>query len=109
MPVGMKGCGFRVLSAGDFYLTSAIWGCLSYNDGVDSVAHLLKYPCDALPTLHDICEMICCVRDAYPECECMDGATVDVRTAYNQYTVQPAKAKLLVTFFTSHHENMWIW
>ena len=82
-----------------FYLTSAIGGCLSYNDGVDSVAHLLKYSRDRLMNSHDICEMICGVRDAYPECECLDGATVDVRTAYNQYTVQPSKAKLLATFF----------
>ena len=68
---------------------------------MDSVAHLLKYPRDGLPTLHDICEMICGVRDAYPEWGCLDGATVDVRTAYNQYTVLPSEAKLLATFFTT--------
>jgi hypothetical protein len=84
-----------------FDLTSAIGGCLSYNDGVDSVAHLLKYFRDVLPNLHDICEMVCGVWDAYPECEYLDGVTVDVRTAYNQHQVQPSKAKLLDTFFTS--------
>ena len=34
------------------------------------------------------------MRDAYPEIERLDMATVDVRTAYNQYLVQVGKAVL---------------
>jgi hypothetical protein len=41
--------------------------------------------------------MIGCMRDAYPEIDCLDIATVDVRTAYNQYLLQVGKAVLLTT------------
>jgi hypothetical protein len=37
------------------------------------------------------------MRDAYPEIERLDMATVDVRTAYNQYLLQVGKAVLLTT------------
>ena len=37
------------------------------------------------------------MRDAYPKLERLDMATVDVRTAYNQFLLQVGKAKYMVT------------
>jgi hypothetical protein len=80
-----------------FDLTSAIAKGMSFNRSIDDVAHLSKYPRDVLPTLSDICEFICHVRSKFPQCTYLDGSTVDVRTAYNQYTIRASKSKLLAT------------
>jgi hypothetical protein len=80
-----------------FDLTSAIAKGMSFNRSIDDVAHLSKYPRDVLPTLSDICEFMCNVRSKFPQCTYLDGSTVDVRTAYNQYTIRASKSKLLAT------------
>ena len=87
-----------------FDLTSEVGKEMSLNHSIDDVAHLLKYPRDILPTLNDICEFVCHVRDQFPQCTYLDGSTVDVHTAYNQYTIRASKSKLLATrvFSPSH-------
>ena len=80
-----------------FDLTSAIGKGMSFNHSIDDVAHLSKYPRDILPTLNDICEFLSHIRNQFPQCTYLDGSTVDVRTAYNQYTIRASKSKLLAT------------
>jgi hypothetical protein len=69
-----------------FDLTSAIGGGMSLNDNIDEISHLIKYPRDILPTRSKICEFLCDTRNRFPVCGHLDGSTVDIRTAYNQYT-----------------------
>ena len=84
-----------------FDLTSAIGGGMSFNDNIDEISHLMKYPRDILPTLSKICEFLCDMKDRFPDCGYLDGSTVDIRTAYNQYTIRASKSKLLATRFVS--------
>ena len=68
----------------------------SLNESVDFDKHDSKYPEIHLPTLADIAEMICVQRQLYPG-QPLDGATVDVSSAYQQYPQSVASAKLHTT------------
>jgi hypothetical protein len=87
-----------------FDLTSAVGGGMSFNESIDETTHLEKWPRDTLPTLSKICEFLCDMRNKFPSCGYLDGSTVDIRTAYNQYTISASKSKLLVTRFVSPNQ-----
>ena len=84
-----------------FDLTSAVGGGMSFNECINETLHLEKWPRDILPTLSKICEFLCAMRKKFPSCGHLDGSTVDIRTAYNQYTIRASKSKLLATRFIS--------
>ena len=84
-----------------FDLTSAVGGGMSFNECINETLHLEKWPRDILPTLSKICEFLCAMRRKFPSCGHLDGSTVDIRTAYNQYTIRASKSKLLATRFIS--------
>jgi hypothetical protein len=69
----------------------------SYNFGVNIKNHRCVYECDILPSITSLCTMMGRMRDAYPQLDRLDMATVDVRTAYNQFLLQVGKAKYMVT------------
>jgi hypothetical protein len=69
---------------------------LSYNESIDMLKSRQLYAKPQLPLLPDLAEMACRQQDTYPG-QILAGATVDVSTAYNQFPMTPAAAKLTAT------------
>lgn len=75
-----------------FNLSKATKSFPSVNESVDIPASTAFYPRNDLPLLPDVAEMICRQRDLHPD-EKLSGATVDVRSAYNQFSQSVGSAK----------------
>jgi hypothetical protein len=74
----------------------------SYNDGVDTErAYASYYPHDPLPTLVTICTMMNRQRrywsKKYPTLASLDGITVDMASAFQQYAATPEEACMAAT------------
>ena len=67
----------------------------SYNDSVDSPAHLSKYPRERLITLHKLADMCHAMKTKHPNCKYLHAAIVDIRGAYQQFLVSYEKFLLI--------------
>lgn len=78
----------------------------SYNHSVDLEKHLEAYPRNPLPTLRHVATLACQMRREHIGAGLLHGGVVDVRTAYQQYRLSLAKAKLVCTrLFTRRQVN----
>jgi hypothetical protein len=66
---------------------------ISINEGTDCVKLDELYPETPLPTLSDLCELACTQQSLYPNCT-LNGATVDVASAYQQIPQSVESSKL---------------
>ena len=80
----------------------------SYNESVDLAAHSAAYPRPTPPRLRDFADMLCRMRDKYPDCNYLHAAVVDAKSAFQLYHLSFEKFKLMWTTIQVKRGQEWV-
>ena len=77
---------------------------MSVNEGTDIERSDALYKSSVLPNVSSLCEMMSRARNAYPDSD-IHGGTVDVNSAYQQFSLTPEAACLRSAIISVPHGN----